>query len=114
MKYIIPFLFLFISCKSKSSTNHSDSVTQTTPKEFDISYDSVKHNIQIERNSLKYKDITAEATAKEESVATTGSEALVVVAESSLCEQAIKENAHNMQAKNFFIIKHLSKIEKNL
>lgn len=65
MKYIIPFLFLFISCNSKSSTNHSDSVTLATPKEFDISYDSLKHRIQLERNDLKRMEINTKGIAKE-------------------------------------------------
>jgi hypothetical protein len=65
MKYIIPFLFLFISCKSKCSTNHSDSVTLSTPKEFDISYDSLKHRIQLERNDLKRMEINTKGIAKE-------------------------------------------------
>lgn len=64
MKYIIPFFFLFINCNTKSKSHHSNAIVQSSPKESDISYDSLKHNISLQKDKLKYIEITAEAVAK--------------------------------------------------
>lgn len=64
--YILFFAFTSCSLNTKEhSNNKSKSVVASTAEETSISYDSLKHQIYLDRDKLKLMDITDQGVASE-------------------------------------------------
>lgn len=69
MRYLTSFIlsFSFVSCKldfNRSSVKATQSVIQSSSKEFAVSYDSVKQDIRLFKKKLPYMEITSKEVAK--------------------------------------------------